>query len=33
MLLRQFYVQENEKAPNPTKKAKRVLKQVEEDLE
>lgn len=31
MLLRKFYVRENEKAPNPKKKAKRVLKEVEEE--
>ena len=30
MLLRKFYVRENEKAPNPKKKAKRILKPVEE---
>lgn len=29
MLLRRFYVRENEKAPKPKKKAKRVLKPVE----
>lgn len=29
MLLRKFYVRENEKAPNPKKKTKRVLKTVE----
>lgn len=29
MLLRRFYVRENEKAPNPKKKAKRVLKEIE----
>ena len=29
MLLRQFYVRENDKAPNPKKKAKRILKSVE----
>lgn len=29
MLLRKFYVRENEKAPNPKKKAKRVLKELE----
>ena len=29
MLLRRFYVRENEKAPNPKKKAKRVLKPLE----
>ena len=28
MLLRRFYIRENEKAPNPKKKAKRVLKEV-----
>lgn len=29
MLLRRFYVRENEKAPNPKKKTKRILKPVE----
>ena len=29
MMLRRFYVRENEKAPNPNKKAKRTLKPVE----
>jgi tRNA(Arg) A34 adenosine deaminase TadA len=28
MLLRRFYVRENEKAPNPKKKTKRVLKEL-----
>ncbi len=28
MLLRKFYVRENEKAPNPKKKTKRILKEV-----
>lgn len=31
MLLRRFYVRENEKAPNPKKKTKRVLKEIEEE--
>lgn len=31
MLLRRFYVCENEKAPNPKKKAKRILKEVSEE--
>lgn len=29
MILRRFYIRENERAPNPKKKAKRVLKPVE----
>lgn len=28
MLLRKFYVKENEKAPNPKKKTKRILKEI-----
>lgn len=31
MLLRRFYVRENERAPNPKKKAKRILKEVEDE--
>lgn len=33
MILRKFYVRENEKAPNPKKKSKRILKPVEDDLQ
>jgi tRNA-specific adenosine deaminase 2 len=29
MILRRFYIRENDRAPNPKKKAKRVLKPIE----